>query len=187
MIILQAIIGAILYRWRGSGKDPKVFWLNYLIKSKGPKQVIIGLTAGVILYLNGHSWLIALLSGLSIFLTIMPGWGPVFDMGRNPNGWKDWESREKGKWFEILTPLFGRETAEWSFMQRWCRDATGMLIRGSMISIPLAFLIGGWSMLICILMPVCYEISWQLKTKLGIREGTDIGEWLFGACLFAFL
>lgn len=164
-MLYQMILFAILNRWRGSGK----------FGSKGIKQVIMGMVLGLFLYMNDVSIVRAIICGLIFIPLIAMGWGMVFDLGRgtlDPKRWKGWY---------LILPM---EQPDWTFKQKWIVDFCGLSLRGAMITIPIGLISGlYWYCFIGFLMPVCYEIGWQCKERLKIKDPIRIGELIFGGML----
>lgn len=167
--IIQAVLGAVLNRWRGSG----------YFGSKGLKQVIMGICISVILYLQGCCIIRSVLCGLMFIPLIAIGWGMVFDLGRgkfDPARWKGWY---------LILP---KEQPDWTFKQKWIVDFCGLSIRGAMITAPIGLVSGHY--LYCFvgfLMPVCYELSCRVYRKIGMEDHIALGELIFGSILLGLL
>lgn len=180
LIPLFIIAGAYMKRQHGGGFG------DYF--QKGLDLTILGmLTAICTAFLIGW-W--SILIGIWIPLMLSIPHGPILDVGRSPNNWKDWETRVKGTWMIVLD-IFGKEDKTWTFERRWLRDATGWLLKGLfVVLVPSVLFIylgySWWFILTFPFMLVAYETGWQLKDRFG-GDSIAYAELLYGALLYGSL
>lgn len=187
--ILITLVGSILNRWRGSGKDPKVFWLNYLIKSKTPKLIIMFLFYGSIVYLE-FGLIKAILSALIFGCMFTIGWGYAFAMGRGRPLYKAHLSTDRlDKWYyKWWTYFFGVNDKNWTEEEKCFRDFIFMTMRGLLITCFIGLLL--YNPIIAIsgaTMGIVYYSGWYIAEKIGYHDPICICEYLFGATLFSLL
>lgn len=181
---MNFIIGAILNRWRGSGKDGKVFWLNYLIKSKTPKLIIMAIAYGIFVYLQEKSITISLLSAVWFGFWFTIGWGLAFAMGHE--GSMD-KLRAKKWYYRWWVYYFGVNDENWTYQEKCFRDYIFMTMRGLFITAgvgmltlsPLVAISGGS-------MGLIYYTGWYIGKMIN-WDSIAVSELLFGGVIFMAL
>lgn len=181
MLFIQIIIGAILNRWRGSGKDPKVFWLNKFIKSKTPKIIIMAIAYGFFIYLK-HDWIKASLCCAWFGGLFTIGWGLAFAMG---NGGLIDKERAKKWYYRWWIYYFGDDDSRWTKEMRVFRDYDFMVMRGLWITcVPGLILCSPLVAISGAMMGPLYWLGWKVGQKIK-HDPIAICEYLYGGFVFA--
>ena len=182
--LIQAALGAVLNRWRGSS-DPKTFWLNYLFRSKTPKQFIMAFYYGYLIYL-AYGLTNSIISFVWFSVWIAVGWGLAFAMG-NGGFIEDHQERAKKWYYRWWIHFFGVHDKSWTYEQRVFRDYIFMTVRGLVIT-------AGPGLCTCnpviavsgAMMGPLYWLGWHIGKKIK-RDPIETCELLFGAFLFGIL
>ena len=125
--------------------------------------------------LNLYTYILSLLVFLCTLLMWSFGWGTAMDLGRSNNE----NDRKEFPHSYIL----GRTNGGYWF------DFAALAMRGAVITVPVGLAtVNPWLVFAGAVMAPAYAIGWLIPSKSKeLRQGTEIGEALFGAFLAAIL
>ena len=182
---LFVVYMACAYRYRGGWRLGTRFdsprWLELLAVS-WPMAFVVAAAAwadGIPTRLDGLAPIVLVLTMGAHSI----GHGNAMNMGRRPyTGLEDAEI-----WDVVAGPLIG----ETPYGKRWKRDAIALTLSGLVVGLPtaLALVLMGHTLSALVWLVagaskvIAYEIGWQLHKDGSWRQGTEIGEVLFGAFL----
>lgn len=173
IILLLSLIGAVTYRWRGTGAA------DTPSGNRTVNRALFALTLGACGLYGGMPMAAALLVPVVAFPGIVIGHGSYMDLGTNAAG-------DDEPFRPLLNLFFGPP-----FTKDPVRDAVGLALTGVAITLPIAVLLGlsgmpVWYAAVGMLKSVSYALGF-IAQRTGRIGFTVFGEYAWGACAAGFL